>query len=81
MWRPEVVEFFRELAEARQKIPKQKLHIHEYDETTWAARTWLSFQVQKSPLLCSVRSRSSLAMRSGSRMLPTQPSVELACEL
>ena len=42
-WSPEVVELFRELAEERQN----RLHSHEYDATTWSARTWLSFQAQK----------------------------------
>ena len=42
-WSPEVVELFRELAEERQN----RLHKREYDETTWSARTWLSFQAQK----------------------------------
>ncbi len=42
-WGPEVVELFRELAEQR----ANKLRKDEYDQTTWSARTWLSFQVQK----------------------------------
>ena len=42
-WSPEVVEFFRELAAERQN----KLESREYDETTWSARTWHSFQAQK----------------------------------
>ena len=42
-WSPEVVELFRELAEERQN----RLTKSEYDETTWSARTWLSFQAQK----------------------------------
>ena len=42
-WSPEVVEFFRELAEHRDN----RLMSHEYDQTTWAARTWLSFQAQR----------------------------------
>ena len=38
-----MVELFRELAEERQN----RLTKSEYDETTWSARTWLSFQAQK----------------------------------
>ena len=42
-WSPDTVELFRELAEQR----SNRLHAHEYDETTWSARTWLSHQAQK----------------------------------
>ena len=42
-WSPEVVELFRDLAdEVSNRLSKQ-----QYDETTWSARTWLSFQAQK----------------------------------
>ena len=37
------MELLRELAEARQN----KLYAHEYDDTTWSARTWMSYNVQK----------------------------------
>ena len=40
---PEVVELLRDLAEERQN----KLNKGEYDQTTWAARTWTTFTVQK----------------------------------
>ena len=42
-WSPESVALFAECAEAR----GNKLRKDEYDVTTWSARTWLSFQVQK----------------------------------
>ena len=41
--RPEVVSTLREAAEWR----KNKLASSEYDETTWAARTWTSFVSQR----------------------------------
>ena len=40
---PEVVTLLREAAEWR----KNKLASSEYDETTWAARTWTSFTSQR----------------------------------
>ena len=40
---PEVVSTLREAAEWR----KNKLASSEYDETTWAARTWTSFVSQR----------------------------------
>jgi hypothetical protein len=40
---PEVVELFKQLAEERQN----RLSTGEYDQTTWSARTWMSFTVQK----------------------------------
>ena len=40
---PEVVSMLREAAEWR----KNKLASSEYDETTWAARTWTSFVSQR----------------------------------
>ena len=42
-WCPTTVAFFAELAEQRQN----KLRKDEFDVTTWAARTWLSFAAQK----------------------------------
>ena len=42
-WSPEVVELFTELANER----SNKLDKHEYDQATWATRTWLSWVVQK----------------------------------
>ena len=40
---PEVLDLLHELAEQRQN----RLSRREYDETTWAARTWLTFTKQK----------------------------------
>ena len=40
---PEVVELLKQLAEERQN----RLSTGEYDQTTWSARTWMSFTVQK----------------------------------
>ena len=42
---PEVVTLLREAAEWRKN--KNKLASSEYDETTWAARTWTSFTSQR----------------------------------
>ena len=38
-----MVDLLRELAEYRQN----KLEKHEYDLTTWAARTWMSYSAQR----------------------------------
>ena len=40
---PDVVHLMRDLAEERQN----RLNKAEYELTTWAARTWLSFSAQK----------------------------------
>ena len=40
---PDVVHLMRDLAEERQN----RLNKAEYELTTWAARTWLSFSTQK----------------------------------
>ena len=40
---PELMELLREAAEFR----KNKLTAREYDETTWSARSWLSFVTQR----------------------------------
>ena len=40
---PEVQDLLKELAEQRQN----RLSRREYDETTWSARSWLSFTKQK----------------------------------
>ena len=42
-WSPTTVAFFKELAERR----ANKLRKDEYDVTTWSARTWRTFAVQK----------------------------------
>ena len=42
-WSPEVVAFFKELADQRQN----KLRKDEYEVTTWSARTWHTFAAQK----------------------------------
>ena len=40
---PEMVGLLKECAEQR----GNKLDKHEYDDTTWAARSWMSFNIQK----------------------------------
>ena len=40
---PDLMDLLHQLAEERQN----RLHRGEYDETTWAARSWMSFVTQK----------------------------------
>ena len=54
---PEVVELLAALAEERQN----RLSTAEYDQTTWSARTWTSFTVQK----LSVALHRAVAMEIG----------------
>ena len=59
---PELVELMSRLTEER----KNKLNKMEYEQTTWAARTWRAFSVQRSRSPCSARRRSRSPTRSAS---------------
>ena len=69
---PEVMALLKALTEERQN----KLNSSEYDLTTWAARTWMSFSVQKipSPSRWPPRGRSSTP--SASRPRATRAAAE-----
>ena len=54
---PEVLELLGELAAARMN----RLNTGEYDQTTWAARTWMAFTAQK----LSVALHRAVAMEIG----------------
>ena len=53
---PPLMELLRELAKERQN----RLNRDEYDDTTWAARTWLSFSTQK--LAVAIQRAAALEM-------------------
>ena len=70
---PRLAELLVEAAEAR----SNKLTSSEYDETTWSARTWLTFVRQRISVVpaCVYRSAHTISPTPGTDGLPSKASV------
>ena len=65
---PEVEKFLKELTEER----ANKLNTAEYDDTTWAARTWMTFTAQKLSIAVHMAATGEL-IRALGRAAATDP--------